>query len=648
MIHVDDEFKSLLARLRPVIGDEMAGAYWLGWLLQPERKQDIRAVVQALATELLDEGYSGKHILLEPPPADKAKGKYPLGTIMYAGKPCGTLFLNDGDLKQHFSAFGRSGSGKTNLGHIIVWNLLKEGKPFIVLDWRRNYSDLVHCREGKDILVFPLGETGSEASFYFNPLRPPSNLSENQRQAYQRDIISVILGTYLPGNHLLSTRGVELFMLKAIDELEKEHGKPITFDDIKYYVSDYRAVGFEKDWIVTSQNVLFKLTTGPIGRIFNSVGGMSVEDIIKRPVIFELDGLGSSSDRRCYMNTLFLWIYYYRLAEGKSRAFKHAIICEEAHNIFLKDEGKGQSPQDFMIRQMRDIGESVCILDQHISLISLPALGNTNVTICLNMKHGDDLKAAGKALALPSKDWASIGKLPTGHAIVKIQDRWPEPFLVRFPLFPLPKAQKPRCRPRETAATDSLQRATGNGHSERKDLLPPLPAPDRRGKEREGVGSKERNFLKDIAEHPLAVITERYARLGLSVHKGNDIKKGLLERKLIEQERIRVPDGAVTLLKATGKGRELLTSWGMDFKAFPHNGSLSHEFTKRRIAEEYMAKGYDVEEEYPLGGGKAIDLVCRKGGKELAIEIETGKSDVKENVRKCREAGFDEVIVVRT
>ena len=158
VIHVDDELKSLLARLRPVIGDEMTNAYWLGSLLQPERRQDIRAVVQALATELLDEGYSGKHILLEPPRPEKSKGKYSLGKVMYAGKPYGSFALREKDFSQHIAILGRSGAGKTNIGHIIVWNLLKSGKPFIVLDWRRNYSNMLDTTEGKDILLFTLGE----------------------------------------------------------------------------------------------------------------------------------------------------------------------------------------------------------------------------------------------------------------------------------------------------------------------------------------------------------------------------------------------------------------------------------------------------------------------------------------------------------
>ena len=59
-----------------------------------------------------------------------------------------------------------------------------------------------------------------------------------------------------------------------------------------------------------------------------------------------------------------------------------------------------------------------------------------------------------------------------------------------------------------------------------------------------------------------------------------------------------------------------------------------------------MARGYQVLEEMPIGGGKTIDLVAARNGKRIAVEIETGKSDASANVRKCKKAGFTDVAVV--
>jgi len=638
------EFKELLAKLRPVIG-EMADAFWLATLLDPSQEKDIHAVAQAMAAELLDESYIGRNILLEPPPRDKVKGEYLLGTVMYANKPVCPFGLRQNDIPQHIAILGRSGAGKTNVSYLLVWNLLRAGKPFIVLDWRGTYAHFLNRPEGKDILFFALGE---EESLCFNPLDPPPNLSENQQQAYLRDIISVVCTTYLPGHHLLSTRGVEYFFLKALDYLGTASDKAIVFKDIHDYMQNYPIGSREKDWKVSAMSILFKLTTGPIGRLTNSVSPTALADILDKPVILELTGLGSETDRSLFTQSLLLWLYYYRLAEGKSPSFKHAVVVEEAHNLFLRRPGAEQSAHDLILRQMRELGQGLVLLDQNPSLLTIPALGNTGVTVCLNLKHGDDVEAARKALTLPRESREYIGRLPVGQAIVKMQDRWVKPFLVRFPQFPVSGSFLPSQTPRKDSGSDSVKQKVEELRLALNEAISALPEVARREKEKSEISTRERSLLLDIAMRPLSVVTERYQRLGWTARTGTEIKQNLLEKELIEQEKVSIPNGSVTLLKATEKGKEFLASQGVKVKTLPKNASLEHEYYKRLVAEEYRSKGYTVEEEVPIGDGRAVDLVAEKDGKKVAIEIETGKSDSTGNVKKDLMAGFDKVIIVTT
>jgi hypothetical protein len=48
---------------------------------------------------------------------------------------------------------------------------------------------------------------------------------------------------------------------------------------------------------------------------------------------------------------------------------------------------------EITFREIREFGESLIILDQHPSQISLPALGNTYCSICMNLKHKTDINA---------------------------------------------------------------------------------------------------------------------------------------------------------------------------------------------------------------------------------------------------------------
>ena len=51
--------------------------------------------------------------------------------------------------------------------------------------------------------------------------------------------------------------------------------------------------------------------------------------------------------------------------------------------------------------------------------------------------------------------------------------------------------------------------------------------------------------------------------------------------------------------------------------------------------------------EYPIGNGKAVDVVAEKGNEKIAIEIETGRSNIEDNISKCISL-FSKIVVVFT
>ena len=78
------------------------------------------------------------------------------------------------------------------------------------------------------------------------------------------------------------------------------------------------------------------------------------------------------------------------------------------------------------------------------------------------------------------------------------------------------------------------------------------------------------------------------------------------------------------------------------------HGGLEHRYWCKNLAGQLRKQGYEVAEEFPIGGGKTIDLVATRDGSRIAFEIETGKSDAPANVRKCLATGVDKVVVVAT
>jgi len=96
---------------------------------------------------------------------------HPLGFVFYGKDKYYPFGIQENEWTQHLSVFGRSGSGKSNIGFIIFLNLLQKGKPVLIFDWKRNYRDLLVEIRNKEILVFTVGR--SVTPFHFNPLIPP-------------------------------------------------------------------------------------------------------------------------------------------------------------------------------------------------------------------------------------------------------------------------------------------------------------------------------------------------------------------------------------------------------------------------------------------------------------------------------------------
>jgi len=76
--------------------------------------------------------------------------------------------------------------------------------------------------------------------------------------------------------------------------------------------------------------------------------------------------------------------------------------------------------------------------------------------------------------------------------------------------------------------------------------------------------------------------------------------------------------------------------------------SLEHRYWVRQTAKYFEKKAYDVKHEHPVKGNGAIDILATRGGRKVAVEVETGKSNIKANLDKIKNAGFDRIVFVAT
>ena len=279
------------------------------------------------------------------------------------------------------------------------------------------------------------------------------------------------------------------------------------------------------------------------------------------------------------------------------------------------------------------------------------------------------------AMNLTDEQKQALNTLPIGSAVIRLADEHPEPFLVKIPLCSVQEGSvsdtviKANCA---SYYTDSSPDRTTNPNNE---AVPPIPLPDKNNKmssnkdknthppsPKETLDNKahliskpapkalsreEIRFLTDIAVRPLSTTVSRYHRLHLSPRRGNAVRQALALVGIIERVTISTRSGQVVLYQLTDFGRTVCSQHQID-PGPRSRESLEHSFWVNRAVNHFEKEGYEVSLEYQVKGNGAIDVMAQKPGQMMAIEVETGKSDIKENLRKIKDAGFDRIVFVAT
>ena len=637
-----NEVEDLFRKLKPVLGKEI-DALWLAYNTQTDARsrQEIVGILYSLASKYLDETFD-KKLLLSVPEADIADGEYRLGQVIYAGEELHPFGLREDEWLRHVGIFGTTGSGKTNCAFLLLRELAAKKKPFLIFDWKRNYRDLLTLDEFKGTRIYTIGRNVSP--LFFNPLIPPEG---TQPETWLKKLIEVMCHAYFLGE------GVAFLLQKAIDKAYSDVGvyegadEFPTFLDVLSILEKMEVKGRKALWMDSTLRTLGVLCFGEFSRVLNVRRPFPLASLLNESVVLELDAL-TNSDKTFFIEALLLWIHHFRLSEGSREVFKHAIVIEEAHHILLrkKQEMTGtEAITDIILREIRELGESIILIDQHPSLISMPALGNTYTTLCFGLKHKADMFTISESLLLEKEQVDFLGQLETGTAIVKLQGRFFKPFLLRFPLFPIRKG---------VVSDSGLLRRNGS-NSEESEVVRVEKEIKRLVRTVEGLVNKEekqvvltedeRRFLEDIARNPISGVVARYIRLGINRYQGNQIQGRLLEKKMISWKPVSTRKGRLKVLVLTDEGKKAIPDVKVE-KVFHKSSSWEHEYWKQKVGEHYRRQGYEVTFEYKIGDGKSVDLVTEKDGKRIAIEIETGKSDSIYNIRKDLEAGFNEIVIV--
>ena len=441
-IDVSDEIR----RLVPVLGKEKASRLETAYLLaDDESRKRILEMIDTLKAAVFSDEDLKKAVLIEPPSKDLvSNGDLHLGMVLYGKKKLYPLMLDRQGLLTHVGIFGSSGYGKTNLVYWLVRNLAEKDIPVLIFDFsKRNYRDLLQIPELKDkIRIYTVGR--GIAPFRFNPLKPPEGVQISQWAKEFSEVFDHAYWMLGGGRHII---------LKALDAIYKAKGSELPrIRDLKDWLEKYRrnqTSSREKNWIATAERPLESLCFRELGDVFDCDEGIMPSEFFKkgRITILELDPL-STNDKTFLIEIMLQWIRDACLVSGEREKLMGVIALEEAHHVLNREKSRRigmETVMDLIFREIRELGLGVVYVDQHPSMISYPALGNTSTHIYMNLgldtKYSSDILDASNMLGLKYEEEGDyLRRLPVGHSFILMRRlAFPNPFLVSFPLVDIKK-----------------------------------------------------------------------------------------------------------------------------------------------------------------------------------------------------------------
>ena len=408
--------EELMRQLKPVRSNQ-TDSVWNAYLASDEKgRQQLLQASEIMNAQEIDT-YEQERVILKPPQKmEELYGDYPVGMVIYADKACYPFAFQQWELTQHIGVFGRTGAGKSYLMRGLLKTHLFYKRPVLIFDWKTTYRDMkgmTHCVPGSD-----------EHPFSFNPFMV-GGLPQQVQKACMAQIVELFLDSYLEDLQLLTVQGVEALLLRSIDHLIKEQ-KRVTFGKIFDFLHKYQGSMREMDWRTSALNMVSKVVNGPLGRVVER--DCDIELLSHSQTVFSLGALSGAKDRSFLIRSILLHLFYYAQGQGATKNLKLLVVIEEAHQVLLRKKDGKESVIEMMLRMAREYGIGICLVDQHPSRMSYPALG-TYATVAFALKLRQDREAMASALNL--SDTEVLGRLPRQYAIIKLSDRFLTPFLIR-------------------------------------------------------------------------------------------------------------------------------------------------------------------------------------------------------------------------
>ncbi len=610
---IDDKLKLL----QPVLGKVKTQRLRQMYLFEDDfrAKKEIENRI-----DLLIAGYVKKEIddeiILPPPDKDLCGGDIHLGETNYLGRELETFGLKLKDINRHVGIFGSTGSGKTTMAKNIIRQLHRKGIPFLIFDWEKSYRNLI--REFPDVQVYTVGNDINPISLNFLSVPPGIKYDE-----YIKSIIAILSEDYIGGI------GADTMLLNYMEMAFQETKNPF-FEDLKMIIlreihkdmgKRGRLTGRSGLWKETVSRQITFISKGAAGTVVNSRKHFPIEKLFSKPIVLEFGNLKSPHDRKFFIHVILNWLSIYSQHCGiLSEKLKQVLIFEEFHNILMK--GKEDNMVSCLFRESRKYGIGLVAIDQTPSEIPNSIFANMNAKISFSLGTNRDISSMAKAMNLDRDRTRFLGMLKTGHAIVNVKQRHHDSFQISTPFMKedenvwddeLKKVMLKVSKDSHLKWPDLENSSLSQGY-QGNEIFPPFSAEMK-------IMGLEKCLLTDISEHPYDGVDTRSKRLGLHPSEMTNLHQSLSVKEVIKP----VIVGNKKLFEITSKGRDMADQSGIRIRLKDAKGGIEHDYWINETCQ--FLRKFEFQ---PVCEVQGIDIADRESG--LAIEIETGKSNISKNL----------------
>ena len=620
MIPLDEKLKIL----KPILGRKKTRRLREMYFFEDDfrAKKEIENLIDLFISRHAKNDINDK-IILPPPTQDLCEGDLNVGEVEYIDKPISNFNLKLRDINRHMGIFGSTGSGKTTFAKHLINQLHKIGIPFLIFDWEKSYRNLIN--EFDDVQVITVGSDINP--LFLNFLNVPPGIPYDE---YTKSIIAIISEDYIGGI------GADTMLLNYMEMAYQETQNPF-FEDLKQVVlreinkdmgKRGRLSGRSGLWKESVSRQITFLSKGASGNVVNQKKHFPLEELFRKPIVLEFGNLKSPYDRKFFIHVILNWLSIYNQHCGiESENLKQVMIFEEFHNIAMKT--KDDNMISTLWRESRKYGIGLLAIDQVPSEIPNAIFANMNTKVSFSLSTARDINSMAKAMNLDAYKSKYLGMLETGQAIINVKQRHYDPFLLRVPFVKQDenigdeelRSKMQKFADITGAETPELNNPSIPQCSRGSDNLPPL----------------EKCLLTNIIERPLDGVDQRTRRLGMHPSTMAGLHASLTEKGLIKSLNI----NKKKLFEVTEYGKVMAENAGIQIIKRSTRGGIEHTYWVYETAQ--FLKKHEFQPVFEKNGIDISDF-----SKGIAIEIETGKSDINGNLLKLKNSQVSRCFMLAT